>query len=322
MNFINLLALQIVRNINTCAQRPVVATVGFFDGVHLGHRYLIERLKAKAQAVGLPSLLITFLPHPREVLHIDPTFRLLNTPDEKLALLETLGIDTCVILPFNRELADYSACDFLKEILGNRLMVKELLTGYDHRFGKDRADGFEQYEKYGEELGIKVSRAERFTLNGVAVSASKIRRRLAEGDVEQAKQMLGYLYSLEGIVVRGRQIGRTIGFPTANLQIIDQKKMLPAGGVYAVSVDVRGETRDGILNIGTRPTVENGALSVEAHILDFSEDIYGETVRIHFHRFIRPEKKFDSLQDLKQQIEADIACLQAIKKTENTIIYR
>ncbi|MDR1698931.1 MAG: bifunctional riboflavin kinase/FAD synthetase [Prevotellaceae bacterium] len=301
--------MNIVRDISTYVPRPAVATLGFFDGVHLGHRFLIERLKAEAQVAGLPSLLITFSPHPREVLRVDPAFRLLTTLDEKLAILDALGIDMCIVLPFNRELADYSAYDFLKEILGKHLMVNELLIGYDHRFGKYRSDGFEQYVKYGNELGIKVSRAERFTLDGVTISASAIRKLLAGGDVVQAEKMLGYSYSLEGVVVRGRQLGRTINFPTANLQLFDQKKMLPADGVYAVSVEAQGKTYEGILNIGTRPTVGNGALSVEAHILHFSEDIYGEKIRVHFHRFIRPEMKFGDLQVLKEQIEADIASL-------------
>ena len=301
--------MRVIRDISAYAPRPVVATLGFFDGVHLGHRYLIERLKAEALGCGLPSLLITFSPHPREVLRVDSAFRLLNTLDEKLALLNALGIDTCVVLPFNRELADYSAYDFLKEIIAKHLMVKELLIGYDHRFGKYRTDGFEQYEKYGRELGVKVSRTERFVLDDVTVSASAIRQLLAEGNVARAAKMLGYPYSLEGVVVRNNQLGRTIGFPTANLQLIDQKKMLPAAGVYAVSVEARGKTYNGILNIGTRPTIGDGALSVEAHILDFSEDIYGEKIRIHFHRYIRPERKFNSLQDLKHQIEADIADL-------------
>lgn len=301
--------MNIVHDIRAYIPCPAVATLGFFDGVHLGHRFLIERLKEKAQAARLPSLLITFSPHPREVLRVDPTFRLLTTLDEKLAILDTLGVDICVVLPFNRELADYSACDFLQKILGQHLMVNELLIGYDHRFGKYRSDGFEQYVEYGNELGIKVSRAERFTLDDVTVSASAIRKLLAGGDVVQAGKMLGYPYALEGVVVRCKQLGRTIGFPTANLQLLDPKKMLPANGVYAVSVEVEGKTYKGILNVGTRPTVGNGALSVEVHILNFSKDIYGETIRVHFHRFIRPEMQFSNLQALKEQIAADIASL-------------
>jgi riboflavin kinase/FMN adenylyltransferase len=284
----------------------MLATLGFFDGVHLGHRYLIKELKAKAQSLGLPSLLVTFSPHPREVLRNDTSFRLLTTLDEKLSLINSLGIDKTVVLPFNHKLAAYSAHDFLQEILVKQLGAKELLIGYDHRFGKDRNDGFEQYRQYGKELGITVSRAERFEVNGVTVSSSHIRGLLSEGKIAEANLLLDYSYFIEGVVVQGKQLGRTIGVPTANLQLCDPKKMLPATGVYAASVDVRGKTYKGILNIGTRPTLDNGALSIEVHILDFAQDIYGENIRIHLHRFIRPERKFGSLPELKEQIQADI----------------
>ena len=287
---------------------PCVATVGFFDGVHKGHQYLIRQVLHYAEENHMPSALVTFERSPREVVQPGYVSRLLCTPEEKFRRLAFTGADMCMVLNFSPDMAKFSAYDFMEKVLRDHFNVRVLVIGYDHRFGHNRAEGFEDYCRYGKELGMKVVHAGGYTLEGEKVSSSVIRRLLENGDVEQANRMLGYDYTLSGTVVKGFQIGRTIQFPTANMQPEDVRKLIPAGGVYAVWVSVEGKRYKGMLNIGTRPTVHNGSQrTIETHILNFNEDIYGESFSLSFVKRIRSEQCFENLALLREQLEKDKA---------------
>ena len=283
-----------------------VATVGFFDGVHRGHRYLIDRMKEQALAAGLKTAIITFPMHPRKVLQQDYQPRLLNSWDERLRHLASTGIDYCYILPFSREFSEITACDFIQQVLYKQLKVKELLIGYNHKFGKDRTDAYEQYAAYGQACGMKVRQAGELPGADRHTSSTAIRRMLGEGKIREATAALSYAYTLEGEVVHGNHLGRTIGFPTANLDLNDKNKILPHEGVYAVEVEVEGQRYGGMTYIGKRPTVtSSGEQRVEVHIFDFDKDIYGEQLRIEFTDFLRPDIRFDNLDQLKAQLALD-----------------
>lgn len=297
--------MRIIRDTQAITEQGVMATIGFFDGVHLGHRFLIDEVKAAAAQRGLPSAVITFPAHPRAVLQQDYQPRLLNSFEEKLRLLATTGVDYCIVLDFTEALSQLSAEAFL-QILAQEWHVKGLVIGYDHRFGHDRRDGFEQYVRYGQQWGIEVVKAEAFDAGHTAVSSSEIRRLIQEGQVERAAQLLTYDYPLSGRIVSGYKVGRTLGFPTANIQPDDPTQLLPGIGVYAVWVEVAGERHKGMLYIGSRPTLDNGTqLSIEVHILHFSDDIYDDPIRVTFARFVRGDEKFDSLAALKAQLMRD-----------------
>ena len=288
--------------------RPCVATIGFFDGVHRGHRFLIDCVKLLARERGLEAVIITFPVHPRMVMQ--PGFRmpLLSTPEEKRRLLAEQGVDRVVELPFTLELSRLTAREFMVEALQRRLCVDTLVIGYDHRFGHNRSEGFEDYCRYGAEIGMRVVRAEVCVVDGVTVSSSAIRRFLCGGEVAIAARCLGYEYYLEGTVVDGFKVGRRLGFPTANLRVEEPGKLVPADGVYAVRVAVGGRTYAGMLNIGVRPTVDNGGdRSVEVHILRFGGDIYGEHMRVDFVQRIRNEQKFAGTDELVAQLRRDAA---------------
>ena len=288
-----------------CPQ-ALAATIGFFDGVHLGHRFLIDQLKKVADERGLPSAVITFRTHPRAVLHADYQPKLLNTWEEKLAQLATTGVDYCLVLDFTLELSRFSAAEFITKILAEAFRVKALLIGYDHRFGHDRAEGFDQYVVYGKALGMEVIQALPYDNGQTKVSSSEIRRLLAEGEVKQAAVLLSYPYSLKGKIVKGHQVGRTIGFPTANLSVEDSRKILPGNGVYAVWAVLSGKRYKGMLSIGNRPTLDDGnSQSIEVYLLDFSGDLYGAEMEVSFVYQLRANRKFPSLADLKAQLETD-----------------
>lgn len=284
-----------------------VATVGFFDGVHSGHRYLIDRLKAVARENNCMSMIITFDKHPRQVLNSDYKPMLLSTLDEKLNLLSQTGIDCCVVLPFTADMADLSAHDFMKTILSERLSVATLMIGYDNRFGHRREDGYEQYVAYGKELGISVIDSDSFSYGNGSVSSSMVRRFISVGDVERAAECLGRPYSLSGMVVHGEAKGRTIGFPTANIVPADADKLIPDGGVYAVlvSLDNSSTMLNGMMNIGSRPTFEGKMQTLEVHIFDFDGDIYKHSLRVFFIKKIRNERCFSSPDELAKQLETD-----------------
>ncbi|MBQ9177953.1 MAG: bifunctional riboflavin kinase/FAD synthetase [Prevotella sp.] len=284
-----------------------VATVGFFDGVHSGHRYLIDRLKAVARENNCMSMIITFDKHPRQVLNSDYKPMLLSTLDEKLNLLSQTGIDCCVVLPFTADMADLSAHDFMKTILSERLSVATLMIGYDNRFGHRREDGYEQYVAYGKELGISVIDSDSFSYGNGSVSSSMVRRFISAGDVERAAECLGRPYSLSGMVVHGEAKGRTIGFPTANIVPADADKLIPDGGVYAVlvSLDDSSTILNGMMNIGSRPTFDGKMQTLEVHIFDFDGDIYKHSLRVFFIKKIRNERCFSSPDELAKQLETD-----------------
>ena len=297
--------MNIIRDTYPQTLAPTVATIGFFDGVHLGHRYLINQVKIAASQCGWCSSIITFPVHPRQVIQSDYQPSLLSSPEEKIELLASTGIDNCILLPFTRELSQLTAWEFM-QLLYDKYKVRMLVIGYDHRFGHNRAETFEDYCRYGRELGIHIMQATAYTQEQDKVSSSAIRRALLSGEVSTAMKYLGYNYFMQGTVVSGYQVGRKIGFPTANLQVDFPNKLIPAIGVYAVRVSVNGQNYKGMLNIGHRPTLNNGTnLSIEVHILDFEGDIYQQPMRIEFVDFLRPEAKFNSVDELALQIQKD-----------------
>lgn len=287
--------------------QPLVATIGFFDGVHVGHRFLIERLKQIAREKNKASAVITFPVHPRRVLNDAYIPALLTSFEEKMHRLAELSPDRLIPLDFTHELSQLSAEEFIKHILVDRLHVDCLLIGYDHRFGKGRTESFDDYAAFGKKHGSEVVRADVYELDGIRISSSFIRKLLLCGDIKQANRYLTYNYRLEGLVVHGRQIGKSIGFPTANIRPNDNEKVLPANGVYAVHVEVDGVRRDGMLNIGYAPTVSSDReLTIEAHLFDFGRDIYGKPISIEFIDYIRGEMKFANLDELKSQLAVDM----------------
>ena len=289
----------------------VIAT-GFFDGVHLGHRYVIERLVGAAEERGDDSMVITFWPHPRNVLQDDArSLRLLSSLDEKKEMLKSLGVTRIETLPFTKEFSRLTTREYFTEQIIRRFGGRAVLLGYDNRVGSDGLSP-DEIERVAVEVGLDVIKTESLSVTGgIVISSTKIREALASGDVENANRMLGYGYSLKGVVVAGNQLGRTIGFPTANIQLYEPLKMLPGNGVYSVDVEAVGRRLKGMCNIGTRPTVGNGTQkTIETNIFDFDEDIYGLDLTITFRKRIREERKFDSLESLRDQLVNDKAlCL-------------
>lgn len=298
--------MHVIRDIHKITVDGLVATIGFFDGVHLGHRFLIDNMIKIGKERNLPSAVITFPEHPRKVLHADYQPKLLNSFEEKLSHLETTGVDYCIVLDFTVELSRYSAKEFIYSILSEKLHVKTLLIGYDHRFGHDRTDGFNAYVGYGAACGMEVLEVSRFIEDKIAVSSSEIRRLLTEGKVEEAGKLLTYPYQVKGTIVSGYKVGRTLGFPTANIQVDEPFKILPGIGVYAVWVYLQGKQYKGMLYIGNRPTLNNGDnITLEVNILDFSGDIYHNEIKVSFIHFTRGDIRFDSLEELRAQLEKD-----------------
>ncbi len=288
------------------ADLSYVATVGFFDGVHIGHRHLINQVKAEARNRNLPSAVITFPVHPRKVLQKDFQPALLCGFEEKLEQLATTDIDYCISLPFTIELSELSAKDFMQKVLKEKLHVDTLFVGYDHRFGHNREDGYTQYQRYGSELGINVIKAAELQYGESDVSSSRIRRLLKAGKIKEANLLLSYNYRLSGKIVEGYQVGRTIGFPTANMCVWERYKVLPELGVYAVQVHIRDIIYPGMLYIGTRPTLHaDTEISVEVNIFDFEANLYDQSMAAEFIDFIRADEKFDTIEELVEQIHQD-----------------
>ena len=283
----------------------VVAT-GFFDGVHVGHRLVIEQLVKAAAVRGDESMVVTFWPHPRNVLQKEArSLRLLTTLQEKKDILSGLGVDHVEVMQFTREFSDMTTEDYLRMLM-DRFGVKTVLIGYDNRMGSN-ADGADQVARTAESLGLEVIRTDMVTSElGYAVSSTKIRERLEAGDVQAASAMLGYDYTLHGVVIAGNRLGRTIGFPTANMQVYEPLKLVPGNGVYFVKVETLGRSLFGMCNIGCRPTVASGnACTIETNIFGFDEDIYGLDMDVTFIAKIRDEIRFDSLDALRRQLEID-----------------
>lgn len=290
---------------NRLEHPPLVATIGFFDGVHTGHRYLIEQVKEEAATRGLPSAVITFPVHPRKVLQKDYQPALLCGYDEKIERLASTNVDYCVCLDFTVEISQMPARQFMQEILKDRLNINTLIIGYDHRFGYNREESFSEYKHYGDEIGINVIEAKELPGDD-HVSSSRVRKLLGEGYVRKAARLLSYNYTISGKIVEGFKVGRTIGFPTANIQVWETYKVIPAFGIYAVYVHVEGEKYDGMLYIGQRPTLHNGDnVSIEVNLFNFDGDLYNKELTAEFLEFIRPDELFSNIDTLKQQIMKD-----------------
>lgn len=290
----------------------VIAT-GFFDGVHIGHRFVIERLVNAARERGDQSMVVTFWPHPRNVLQDDArNLRLLTSLEEKKALLRGLGVDHVEVLPFTKEFSRLTTREYFRDVLIARFGAKAILIGYDNRMGCDPQTP-ESIEKVAQDEGLDVIRLGSVASPaGVTVSSTKIRDAVAAGQMEAAAAMLGYEYSLLGVVVAGNRLGRTIGFPTANIQLYEPLKLLPGNGVYSVDAETLGRKFKGMCNIGVRPTVRaGGQRTIETNIFDFDEDIYGLDLKVTFHHKIRDERRFDSIDALRSQLVADKACILA-----------
>ena len=289
------------------AVRPVV-TIGTFDGVHLGHRKVIENLKKISKESSGESVIFTFYPHPRIIVSSqEDTLRLLSTQEEKIVLLRELGIDHLIIYPFTEEFSKLTYDEFVKNILVDQMHISCLVIGYDHRFGKGRQGDFESLKQLSQELEFKIERLDELSLEDSVISSTKIRKALEEGDVRKAAQYLGYEYILMGKVIEGQQLGRKLGFPTANIETHDPLKLVPGYGVYAVRVELYGTMYKGMLNIGVRPTVNYNVdhRSIEVNIFDFDSDIYQSQITLHFVEKLRNEEKFSSLDALREEMFRD-----------------
>ena len=282
-----------------------VATTGTFDGVHLGHRKILNQLVAKAKKVGGESVLLTFSPHPRIVLQPDVELELLSSENEKISLLEKTGIDHLIIHPFTREFSRTQSLDFVREHLVNKIGVKHLVIGYDHHFGRNREGSFDHLKEFGPIYGFEVEEIAAFDIDQVNVSSTKIRNALAEGNVELANMYLGAPYSISGRVIKGNQIGRTIGFPTANIECDFMQKLLPADGVYAGKLHVNGHTYNAMANLGSRPTIGSKQRKLEVHCIGTDIHLYESEVRFELYKFLRGIEEFANLEALKKQLEVD-----------------
>jgi riboflavin kinase/FMN adenylyltransferase len=281
-------------------------TIGFFDGVHRGHRYLIERLKEKARAVELPVSVVTFSGHPKKILQNGYAVELLNSFDERISRLASTGIDYCYVIDFTAEFSQMTAEDFIRDILYKRLNIRFLLIGYDHKFGKGRTHSFQHYQAYGKACGMIVEHAEPLRDTTITISSTQIRRALHAGEVKQAVTMLSYNYALDGIVATGNQLGRTIGFPTVNLDITCAEKLIPRDGIYAARAVIDEHVYQGMAYIGNRPTVlPQGEKRIEMHIFNFNREIYGKKIRIELVDFVRPDQSFSGMEELRQQLIRD-----------------
>jgi riboflavin kinase/FMN adenylyltransferase len=284
---------------------PVV-TSGTFDGVHLGHQKILNRIKESARQIGGETVLITFWPHPRLVLYPDQhNLRLLSTFEEKAALLEKFEVDHLITIPFTHEFSQMSSQEFIEHVLVKKLKTKKLVIGYDHRFGKNREGSFEYLQTHSAEFGFELEEISRQDVDDIGVSSTKIRKALEDGDLESATAYLGRPYELTGIVVKGKQIGRSIGFPTANIQVQTDYKLIPKQGVYAAEAEIEGITHQAMLNIGVRPTLDGNQQTIEAHLFDFEGNLYEKQVTIKLIHFLREEQKFENMEALKAQLYQD-----------------
>ena len=281
-------------------------TIGTFDGVHFGHQKIIRRLCELAKANGGESVILTFFPHPR--LIIDPEnqdLKMLNTIEEKARILEELGVDHLIITPFTRDFSNLSPQEYIENILVGQLGMKQIIVGYDHRFGKDRQGGMQELQQYAAALDYSIEEIPEQDVNDVAVSSTKIRTAILEGNVALAAEYLGYYFSLYGRVIKGDKIGRTIGFPTANIFVEESYKIIPSDGIYAVTVAMNGTEYRGMAYIGQRPTINGMTRNIEVNIFDFDQEIYGQYITMYFQEFLRHDVKFTGLEALKIQLQQD-----------------
>lgn len=305
---LQLLSVKIHYDLDSISElKHTAVTTGTFDGVHLGHKTIIDKLISVAKQIDGESVLLTFYPHPRMVLFPDDhQIRLLNTQSEKEQLLESCGIDHLVVINFTKEFSRLSSLEFVRNILANKLKAKKLVIGYDHHFGRNREGSFAHLLEFGSLYGFEVEEIPAKDIDEVAISSSKIRKAIEAGDIDTANKYLGYAYSFTGKVIKGKQLGRTIGYPTANIAITDPYKLIPAIGVYAVKVMFAKQTYEGMLSIGKNPTVSNqNILSIEVNIFEFNADIYNKEITVFIYKKLRDEEKYSSLDELKAQLAVD-----------------
>ncbi len=289
------------------AKNPIV-TIGMFDGVHLGHKTILERINELSEQKNGETVVITFWPHPRLVLsNTNKKLRYLSTIDEKLFLLEKAGIDNVIILPFTLEFAKKTACEFIEEILVEKIKINHLVAGFDHQFGRDRKGSLEELSNCAKQNNFSIEKLDALSIDNKTISSTLIRKIIENGEIQKANKYLGFDYFILGKVVSGNRIGRSIGFRTANIELSDGHKLRPGIGVYAVEINFDNNIFKGMLNIGIRPTIDEAikVKSIEVHIFDFDKDIYGEKVQVIFKKKIREEKKFENFDALKQQLEID-----------------
>jgi len=289
------------------SERQTVVTIGTFDGVHAGHRKIIDRLVNSANANNLDSVVLTFFPHPRMVLQKESDIKLINTIGERKQLLDQTGIDHLVVHPFTHQFSRLTALEFVRDILVNKLRAKKIIIGYDHRFGRNRTADINDLKQFGKDFGFEVEEISQQDVEQVAVSSTKIRKALLDGRVEQANIYLQSEFTLKGIVVRGRGIGKNLGYPTANMEIPEDYKLIPKNGVYVVRSVLDGQTIFGMMNIGTNPTVGGKEQTIETYFFDLDKDLYGKEFTIEMLVRIRDEKKFNSVEELKIAMKQDQA---------------
>ncbi len=283
-----------------------VVTIGTFDGVHQGHRQIIARLKELARQTGGETVILTFFPHPRMIIHPeDQDLKLITTIHERAALLEQLGVEHLIITPFSRDFSNQSAEAYIRDVLVNKIGTRQIIIGYDHRFGKDRQGGLSDLQQAAPVYGFEVIEIPKQDVDHVAVSSTRIREALLKADIEQANAFLGYPFFITGKVIRGNQIGRQIGYPTANLLVEENYKLIPADGIFAVTVRLNDEDFQGMAYIGHRPTINGMTRNIEVNIFDFNRDIYNQVLQMNFIHFVRHDVKFSSLEGLKDQLAQD-----------------
>ena len=283
-----------------------VVTIGTFDGVHLGHRKIISRIKELAEATGGETVILTFFPHPRMILNPeDESIKLINTIAEKATLLEQLSVDHLIITPFSRDFSNQTPEDYIRDVLVNKIGTNKIVIGYDHRFGKDRSGGLDDLLSLSPVYKFEVIEIPEEDINEVAVSSTRIRQALLAANIELANQFLGYPFFITGKVIRGDQIGRQIGYPTANIHVEEKYKLIPADGIFAVKVQHEGNNYKGMAYIGSRPTINGMTRNIEVNLFDFDQEIYNDTIRMEFLYFVRGDVKFEGLDELKAQIARD-----------------
>lgn len=287
------------------SQEPTVVTIGTFDGVHIGHQKIVKHLIETAKVDGLKSVILTFFPHPRMVLQKDANIKLINTVEERHYILESLGIDYLFIKEFTHEFSRMTAEDFVKDLLVDKLQAKKIIIGYDHRFGRNRNADINDLIKFGEKYDFEVEEIPAQDIDEVAVSSTKIRKALQEGNIKKVNRYLGYMFIITGTVVKGKGIGNQLGFPTANIAIEEEYKLIPKQGSYIIRSILDNQTVYGMMNIGVNPTVNGKTQSIEVHFLNFNKDIYNQKLKIELLERLREEKKFDSLDQLKAQLQKD-----------------
>ncbi len=300
------MTLKIYQSLNEFKpSKKTIVTLGTFDGVHLGHNAILDTICNIAKQENLESVLLTFFPHPRLIISNDSEIKMLNTMAEKAMLLEQKGIQNFIIHPFDKLFSELSPREFVEQVLIKQLNIQKIIIGYDHKFGKNRAANIIDLIAFGKEFDFEVEEIPAKQVDEVSVSSTKIRNSLLEGKISLANAYLGYSYMLSGNVVKGNKLGRTIGFPTANIQISENYKLIPKNGAYIVTAIVNNKTVFGMLNIGIKPTLGENLMSIEVHLLDFSEDIYGQKMQVNVVERLRGEHKFESLEALKSQLEID-----------------